>query len=163
MSHEEHKENAPEHVECAVITVSDTRDVDSDESGKMIREMLMEEKHEIVGYEIAKDDPDEIIDAIESIDAEVYILNGGTGISGRDGTPDILEEMIEKKLPGFGEAFRRMSYQEIGSAAILSRAIAGVLGQQIFFALPGSTSAVELAMEELILPELGHMVYEVNK
>ena len=163
MSHEKHKENAPAHVECAVITVSDTRDVESDESGKKIREMLMEEKHEIVGYDIVKDDPEKIRSSIDSIDAEVYILNGGTGISSRDGTPDIIEDILDKKLPGFGEAFRRLSYEEIGSAAILSRALAGISGQKIFFTVPGSTAAGELAMEELILPELGHLVYEVNK
>ncbi|MEF8873160.1 MAG: molybdenum cofactor biosynthesis protein B [Candidatus Thermoplasmatota archaeon] len=163
MGHKEHKHEAPESVSCAVITISDTRSIDTDESGKKIREMLMEEKHEVVGYEIAKDDPDEIRETIESIDAEVYILNGGTGISARDVTPDVLDDIIDKKLPGFGEAFRRSSYQEIGSAAILSRALAGVSGEEIYFALPGSTSAVELAMKELILPELGHMVYEVKK
>jgi len=163
MSHQEHKKNAPDHVECAVITVSDTRDVDSDVSGKMIREMLMEEKHEIVGYEIAKDDADDIRKTIESIDAEAYILNGGTGISGRDGTPDVLDEIIDKRLPGFGEAFRRLSFEEIGSAAILSRSLAGVADKKVYFSLPGSTAAVELAMKELILPELGHIVFEVNK
>ncbi len=163
MGHKEHKYEASESVNCAVLTISDTRNIDTDESGKKIREMLMDEKHEVVGYEIAKDDPDEIRETIGSIDAEVYILNGGTGVSARDGTPDVLKDMIDKKLPGFGEAFRRLSYQEIGSAAILSRALAGVSGEEIYFALPGSTSAVELAMKELILPELGHMVYEVNK
>lgn len=163
MGHEEHKHNAPEHVKCGVITVSDTRDVDTDESGKKIREMLMEEEHEIVGYEIVKDDLEEIKSVIESIDAEVYILNGGTGISNRDVTTDVLMEIIEKEIPGFGEAFRRLSFHEIGSASILSRALAGISKEEIYFALPGSTSAVELAMEKLILPEIGHMVYEVNK
>jgi len=163
MSHEEHKHKAPDHVRCGVITVSDTRDVDSDESGKKIREMLMEEKHEIVGYEIVKDEPEEIKSVIESIDAEIYILNGGTGISDRDVTSDVIREIIDKELPGFGEAFRRLSFKEIGSAAILSRALAGISDEEIYFALPGSTSAVKLAMEELILPEIGHIVYEVNK
>ncbi|MFW5952575.1 MAG: MogA/MoaB family molybdenum cofactor biosynthesis protein [Candidatus Natronoplasma sp.] len=163
MSHEKHKQNAPDHVKIGVITVSDTRALKSDESGKKIREMLMEEEHEIVGYEIVKDDPDEIKRVIESIDAEAYILNGGTGISNRDVTSDVLGEVIDKELPGFGEAFRRLSFEEIGSAAILSRALAGVTGKEIYFALPGSTSAVELAMKELILPELGHIVFEVNK
>ncbi len=163
MGHEEHKHKAPESVRCAVITVSDSRDVDTDGSGKMIREMLMEEEHEVVGYEIVKDEPDEIKETIDSIDAEVYILNGGTGISARDVTPDVLDEIIDKELRGFGEIFRRLSYQEIGSAAVLSRSMAGVKDDEVYFAVPGSTSAVELAMEELILPELGHMVYEVNK
>ncbi len=163
MGREEHKHNAPDHVRCGVITVSDTRDVDSDESGKKIREMLMEEKHEIVGYEIVKDDSEEIKNIIQSIDAKVYILSGGTGISQRDVTADVLDDIIDKKLPGFGEAFRRLSFQEIGSAAILSRAVAGISDEKIYFALPGSVSAVDLAMKELILPEIGHMVYEVNK
>ncbi len=163
MGHKEHKHKAPDHLKCGVITISDTRDVDSDESGKKIREMLMEEEHEIVGYEIVKDEPEEIKNIIESIDAEVYILNGGTGISKRDVTSDVLKEVIDKRLPGFGETFRRLSYKEIGSAALLSRALAGISDKKIYFALPGSTSAVELAMKELILPEIGHMVYEVNK
>jgi len=163
MGHKEHKNKAPDHVRCGVITVSDTRDVDSDESGKKIREMLMEEKHEIVGYEIVKDDPRGIKKVIESIDAEVYILNGGTGISDRDVTSDVIKEIIDKELPGFGEAFRRLSFQEIGSASILSRALAGISDGEIYFVLPGSTSGVILAMKELILPEIGHMVYEVNK
>ncbi len=163
MSHEKHKHNAPEHVKFGVITVSDTRDLETDESGKKIREMLMEEEHEIVGYEIVKDDPDEIKRVIESIDAEAYILTGGTGISNRDVTSDVLGEVIDKDLPGFGEIFRRLSFQKIGSASILSRALAGISDEKIYFALPGSKSAVELAMKELILPEIGHMVYEVNK
>ncbi len=163
MGHKEHKHKASDHVRCGVITVSDTRDVDSDEAGKKIREMLMEEKHEIVGYEITKDDPGEIRSVIESIDAEVYILNGGTGISKRDVTSDIVREIIDKELPGFGEAFRRLSFQEIGTVSILSRALAGISDGKIYFALPGSTSAVTLAMEELILPEIAHMVYEVKK
>lgn len=163
MGHEEHKHKAPETVRCGVITVSDTRDRKTDESGKIIREMLMDENHEVVGYKVVKDEPDEINDVLEDLDAEVYVLNGGTGISERDVTPDVLKDKVEKELSGFGEAFRRLSYEEIGSASILSRAFAGVREGKIYFAIPGSTSAVELALQELILPELGHMVYEVNK
>ncbi len=163
MGHEDHKHKAPDVVRCGVITVSDTRDIESDESGEKIREMLMGEDHEIAGYEIVKDDRSEINEVLESIEADVYIMNGGTGISGRDVTVDVLDQVIDKKLPGFGEMFRKLSYEEIGSASILSRASAGVNEDKIYFAIPGSTSAVELAMDELILPEIGHMVYEVNK
>ncbi|MBS3817620.1 MAG: molybdenum cofactor biosynthesis protein MoaB [Candidatus Thermoplasmatota archaeon] len=163
MSHEEHKKKAPESVRCAVITVSDTRDMERDESGKKIREMLMEEKHEVVGYELVRDEKDEIIEAVESIEADVFLLNGGTGISGRDVTPEALDFFVDKKIPGYGELFRYLSYEDIGSAAMLSRAEAGFSDEQIYFALPGSTAAVELAMEELILPELGHLVHEVHK
>ncbi len=163
MGHEEHKHKSPDTVRCAVITVSDTRDMKTDESGKKICDMLKQEDHEVVGYEIVKDEPGELREVLEALEAEVYVLNGGTGISERDVTPDVLREKIEKELPGFGEAFRRLSYEEIGSASILSRAFAGVSEGKIYFTIPGSTAAVELAMEKLIIPELGHMVYEVNK
>ncbi|MFW5928724.1 MAG: MogA/MoaB family molybdenum cofactor biosynthesis protein [Thermoplasmatota archaeon] len=163
MGHEEHKHNAPETVKCVVITVSDTRDVDKDTSGKLIKEKLSEMNHDIIGYEIVKDDKEEILQALEKYDAQVFIFNGGTGISKRDVTPDCMKDVLDKELPGFGELFRSLSYEEIGPAAMLSRAVAGIYDEKIIFSIPGSTGAVKTAMEELILPELGHVVYEVNK
>lgn len=163
MGHAEHKHNAPETVKCVVITVSDTRDVDKDTSGKLIKEKLSEMNHDIIGYEIVKDDKEEILQALEKYDAQVFIFNGGTGISKRDVTPDCIKDVLDKELPGFGELFRSLSYEEIGSAAMLSRAVAGIYDEKVIFSIPGSTGAVKTAMEELILPELGHVVYEVNK
>lgn len=163
MGHEEHKEKAPENIRCKIITVSDTRDKKNDESGQLIKEMLEDEGHGVVAYELVKDDMDEVKDALCSKDAEVFIVNGGTGISRRDTTADAVEDVIDKKLPGFGDLFRQLSYEEIGSAAMMSRAIAGLNEDKPVFALPGSSSAVELGMKELILPELGHLIYEVNK
>ncbi|MFW6375886.1 MAG: MogA/MoaB family molybdenum cofactor biosynthesis protein [Thermoplasmatota archaeon] len=163
MGHAEHKHNAPETVKCVVITVSDTRDVDKDTSGKLIKEKLSEMNHDIIGYEIVKDDKEEILQALGKYDAQVFIFNGGTGISERDVTPDCIKDVLDKELPGFGELFRSLSYEEIGSAAMLSRAVAGIYDEKVIFSIPGSTGAVKTAMEELILPELGHVVYEVNK
>ncbi|MFW6143939.1 MAG: MogA/MoaB family molybdenum cofactor biosynthesis protein [Candidatus Natronoplasma sp.] len=163
MGHEEHKNEAPDSVRCAVITVSDTRDRERDESGGRIKDMLLDDDHKVVGYEIVKDEIDDILEVLRSSDADVYLLNGGTGISTRDVTVEALDQEIEKEIPGFGELFRNLSYEEIGSAAMLSRAKAGFSNDKVYFALPGSTPAVELAMEELILPELGHLVYEVKK
>ncbi|MFW6040218.1 MAG: MogA/MoaB family molybdenum cofactor biosynthesis protein [Thermoplasmatota archaeon] len=163
MGHKEHKRKAPEEVRCKIITVSDTRKKEDDTSGQLIRDLLEEEGHGIISYEIVEDDIKQIKDALSTKDAEVYILTGGTGISGRDVTPDAVEDVIDKELPGFGELFRHLSYEDVGSAALLSRAMAGVNDEQLVFALPGSTSAVELGMKRLILPELGHLVYEVKK
>lgn len=163
MGHKDHKHKAPESVECAVITVSDTRDRARDDSGGKIKDKLLEEDHKVVGYKIVRDEIEEIIDAVSCIDADVFILNGGTGISERDVTPEALDRIIDDELLGFGELFRYLSYEEIGSAAMLSRAKAGYADESIYFALPGSTDAVELALDELILPELGHLLYEVSK
>jgi len=163
MGVKEHKHKAPKEVRCAVITVSDTRDKESDGSGKLIREMLEENGHGVISYRLVKDEISEIKDALRLKDPQVFILNGGTGISKRDVTPEAVRDIIDREISGFGELFRSLSYVEIGSAAVLSRAIAGVNDGQIVFALPGSKSAVELGMKELILPELGHLVYEANK
>lgn len=163
MGHKEHKHNAPETVRCAVITVSDTRDIEEDSSGKLIREKLLDENHDIIGYDIIKDEKEQILKALEEYDAQVFIFNGGTGISKRDVTPDCIRDTLDKELSGFGELFRSLSYEEIGSAAMLSRAVAGISDGKVVFSIPGSTGAVELAMDKLILPELGHIVYEVNK
>jgi len=163
MGHKEHKHEAPDIVRCAVITVTDTRDEEADDSGAKIKQMLTRKNHEVISYDIVSDEKDEIIEVLRSTYADVYLLNGGTGISERDVTPQALEDVIDEEIPGFGEIFRHLSYKEIGSSAILSRAKAGFSDERVYIALPGSTSAVELAMEELVLPELGHLLYEVKK
>ena len=166
-SHHEHKDHAPGSIGCMVITCSDTRTPDTDTSGQLIRKLLEERAHSIVGYHVAKDDPAQIQlwiargavnDAVQAI-----IINGGTGISRRDSTFEAVDEMLEKRLDGFGEIFRYLTYQDIGSPAIMSRATAGVIKGRILFSIPGSENAVRLAMEKLILPELGHLVKELTK
>ena len=154
-------------INCAIITISDSRTKATDKSGKLIQELLIKFNHYIADYQIIKDEPKQIeflltkLAYSESID--VIILNGGTGISPRDNTYDILASMLDKTLPGFGEIFRLLSYQEIGSRAIASRAIAGVYQEKLVFSLPGSTGAVTLGMEKLILPELIHLVTQINQ
>ncbi|MFQ5454906.1 MAG: molybdenum cofactor biosynthesis protein B [Nitrospirota bacterium] len=167
MGHKEHKEKSPDSVACLVITVSDTRRKDIDTSGGFIKKQLENSSHKVVDYFIIKDNIDEIKAGIESGLVNPFvnavILNGGTGISKRDSTYEVVSRIIEKKIDGFGEIFRRLSYKEIGSAAIMSRAIAGVCKGKIVISMPGSESAVRLAMKSLILPELAHMVYEANR
>lgn len=151
---------------CFVITVSDTRDEATDRSGMAIKRGLALQGHALAGYTVVKDEPDQIEGAlrgaIEDAHSDVVIVNGGTGIAPRDGTYEIVSRMLEKRLDGFGELFRYLSYQDIGSAAMMSRAIAGTVGKHVIISLPGSTGAVELAMEKLILPEIGHMVSQVK-
>lgn len=167
MGYAEHKERvaheAPHVLPCGVLTVSDTRTPDDDDSGKQIVEQLRDAKHTIVKYEIVPDDGQQIIALIEElIDAEcaVVILNGGTGIGKRDGTFEAVDSLLEKRLPGFGELFRMLSYEEIGAAAMLSRATAGTYRNALLFSLPGSPHAVNLALTKLIMPELTHLVWE---
>lgn len=150
-----------------MVTVSDTRTEDTDESGKLIQEKLTAAGHRVVGYRIVKDDLDQIRKALEEIeddqDAQVAILNGGTGISSRDVTCEALTPFLTKEVPGFGELFRYLSFQEVGAFAMLSRALAGLMGRKLVFALPGSTQAVALAMDKLVVPVLGHAVYELER
>jgi molybdopterin adenylyltransferase len=150
-----------------VITCSDTRTQETDTSGQLIRKLLEACGHTVVGYHLVKDDPAQIQlwimrgagnDAVQAI-----IINGGTGISRRDSTFEAVDEMLEKRLAGFGEIFRFLTYQDIGSPAIMSRATAGVIKGRVLFSTPGSENAVRLAMEKLILPELGHLVKELSK
>jgi len=160
---------APENISlnCAIITVSDTRTPETDKSGQLLQEMLKNAGHSVAAYLILKDEKLEVIEQlqhlcqIEFIDAT--ILNGGTGIAPRDTTYDAIESLLEKTLPGFGEIFRWLSYQEIGSRAIASRAVAGTYQGKLIFSLPGSTNAVKLAIKELILPELVHLVLQLRK
>lgn len=168
MSLQEHKKTAVIQVNCKVITVSDTRNKDTDKSGQLMKELLENSGHQVVDYVIVKDDAEAIRTEVkkgcndERID--VVLTNGGTGIAKRDVTIETVRQLFEKEISGFGELFRFLSYQEdIGSAAILSRAIAGVYNNTAVFSTPGSTGAVRLAMNKLILPELGHVVKELKK
>lgn len=168
MSMEEHKRNATEPVRCMVITVSDTRDKETDKSGILMMEMLRKYGHEVTAYQIVKDEKDAIQQAVgvgvQNSRVDAILTNGGTGIAARDVTIESIQELMTKEIPGFGELFRMLSYQEdIGSAAILSRAIAGTIGSKAIFSTPGSSGAVRLAMNKLILPELAHVIRELKK
>ncbi|WP_066063500.1 MogA/MoaB family molybdenum cofactor biosynthesis protein [Neobacillus soli] len=168
MSTHEHKMEAPKSVNCKIITVSDTRGIETDKSGKLIIELLEQAGHRIVDYCIVKDESTpiqtEILKGCAREDIDVILTNGGTGIAKRDVTIETVKGLLEKEIVGFGELFRMLSYQEdIGSAAILSRAIAGVAKNKAVFSVPGSSGAVKLAMNKLILPEIGHVVREIKK
>lgn len=167
MTHQPHPDQTGMTVNCAVITVSDTRSPETDRSGQLIKQLLTDAGHDIGAYTIVKDEPAQIQAQMEllgqHLDLDAVIFSGGTGIAPRDTTYDAIESLLEKTLPGFGELFRWLSYQEIGSRAIASRAIAGVYQSKLVFSLPGSTNAVELAMRQLILPELAHLVSQLRK
>jgi molybdopterin adenylyltransferase len=166
-AHEEHKTHAPHCVTCVVITCSDTRTSQTDTSGQLMMRLLKECGHELAGYHVVKDDPAQIRSliekAIEDDAVQAILVNGGTGISKRDSTFEAIDGMLEKRLVGFGEIFRYLTYKDIGSPAIMTRATAGVFRGRIVFSTPGSEGAVRLAMESLILPELGHIVQQLNK
>lgn len=152
---------------CAVVTVSDTRTVETDKSGQIAQQLLTDAGHTIIDYLIVPDEPTQIRDLLTKLaqnsQIEAIIFNGGTGIAPRDTTYDVISNWLDKTLPGFGEIFRYLSYQEIGSRAIASRAVAGVKNQQLVFSLPGSSNAVKLGVRELILPELTHLVRQLNQ
>ncbi|MGD1715525.1 MogA/MoaB family molybdenum cofactor biosynthesis protein [Hydrocoleum sp. CS-953] len=152
---------------CAVITVSDTRTKETDKSGQLLQKILESAGHSVTEYLIIKDEKLAVVAQIESLcqreDIDTLIFNGGTGIAPRDTTYDAIENLLEKTLPGFGELFRWLSYQEIGSRAIASRAVAGTYQDTLVFSLPDSTNAVKLAVEKLILPELVHLVLQLRK
>jgi len=166
MSVEEHKAKGKRSINCFVVTVSDTRDESTDTSGQLIKSLLANENHQLAGYKIVRDEPQEIESllrgALSQDGVDAIIVNGGTGISPRDGTYEVIAKLLDKRLDGFGEIFRYLSYQDIGSAAIMSRAIAGSSQGKVLISLPGSKGAVGLAMEKLILPELRHMVSQLR-
>ena len=169
-SHEvqrEHKAHPPQRVSCVVITCSDSRTEETDTSGQLIRRLLTEHGHEVVGSHLIKDEPAEIRTLLEVGTADqrvqAIIINGGTGLSRRDSTFEAVDAMLDKRLDGFGELFRYLSYKEIGASAMISRATAGLVRGRIVFSTPGSKNAVRLAMEQLILPELGHIIGELTK
>lgn len=161
-----HPDSAQRAVHCAIITVSDTRTPETDRSGQLIQQLLVSSGNIVTAYSILKDEPVLISAELKSLcarqDVEALIFHGGTGIAPRDTTYDAIAGLLQKTLPGFGEVFRWLSYQEIGSRAIASRAIAGVYQSKIIFSLPGSTKAVQLALEKLIIPELVHLVNQLN-
>ena len=166
MAVHEHKERGKKSIRCFVITVSDTRDESTDTSGQTIKKLLADEGHETTGYCVVKDEPRDIEvllnQALATAESDAVIVNGGTGISPRDGTYEVVSRFLEKKLDGFGELFRYLSYLDIGSAAMMSRAAAGTARGKVLISLPGSRGAVSLAMEKLILPELRHMVSQLQ-
>lgn len=166
MSVEEHKEKGRKTVRCGIVTISDTRDETTDQSGALIKTLLSGDGHRLIDYRIVKDEPPQIEALLRELlardDVDAIVLNGGTGISPRDGTFEVVSRLLEKQLEGFGEIFRFLSYQDIGSAAMMSRAVAGTAKGKIVISLPGSKGAVDLAMRRLILPELGHMVSQLK-
>ncbi|MCU0548559.1 MAG: MogA/MoaB family molybdenum cofactor biosynthesis protein [Leptolyngbya sp. Prado105] len=163
MSHQPHPDAHGITVACAVITVSDTRNAETDRSGQLIQQLLTHAGHTIADYAIVPDEPDQIRSQLANLpELDAVILNGGTGIAPRDTTYDAIEQLLEKTLPGFGEIFRALSYAEIGSRAIASRAIAGIYENKLIFSLPGSSNAVKLGVEKLILPELVHLVTQIR-
>lgn len=167
MSVAEHKATSPATASCFVLTVSDSRTLATETSGKTIADLLESEGHTVVDRQLSKDEPAEVRRILENEvrrkRARVLITTGGTGITSRDSTHEALVGMFEKRLEGFGELFRMLSYQDIGPAAMMSRATAGVTGGCAIFLLPGSEAGVRLAMTKLILPELGHLMRELNR
>ncbi len=167
MGHREHRAQAPAQVRCFVLTVSDSRTEDTDSAGRAIVELLTSAGHEVVERRLVKDEPDQVRPAVAMQLAQervqAIITTGGTGISSRDRSYEAMTGLIEKRLDGFGELFRALSFQEIGPAAMLSRAFAGTARGKILIALPGSEHAVRLALTKLVLPELGHLVHEASR
>ena len=163
----QHRESAPEGVRVAVLTISDSRTPETDTGGDVAEEALRGGGHEVVAREIVRDDATiiqmKLVDFLARPDVDAVVTTGGTGISARDTTYEVVERMIEKRLDGFGELFRMLSYEEIGAAAILSRAVAGAVGSKLVASLPGSRNAVGLGMEKLLVPEISHIVFELRK
>lgn len=157
----QHRKAGPKQLKIFVVTVSDTRDESTDKSGAWLQEAAREAGHEVVGYRIVKDEEDQVLAALDAgrdAGAQVVLTNGGTGIAARDRTYEAVQRRLDKELSGFGELFRMLSYEDIGAAAMLSRATAGLWGGLVVACLPGSTGAVKLAWEKLLKPELGHLV-----
>jgi len=167
MGHLEHKAASPAVARCYILTISDTRTEASDTSGRAIFDLLFAGGHQVTGRKIVRDEPGHVRAAIEEQLAnphtQVVITTGGTGITSRDKTFEVIDALLDKRLDGFGELFRMLSYQDIGSAAIMSRACAGLARGKVIISLPGSEAAVRLAMTRLILPELGHLVREAGR
>ena len=163
----EHKAHAPRSVGCWVLTISDSKTEATDTSGALIRELLAGAGHRVIGWGIVRDEPADVGQLVRRAcahpDVQVVITTGGTGITTRDSTYEAIEALLDKRLPGFGELFRMLSYQEVGPAAMLSRAQMGICARRIVVSLPGSPNACRLAIEKLLNPELGHLVREVNR
>jgi molybdenum cofactor biosynthesis protein B len=162
-----HKESAPDTVRVAILTISDTRTPETDTGGDIAEDLLRGAGQEVAERRIVRDEVsgirNNLIDLLARSDVDAVITTGGTGISARDTTYEVVERMVEKRLDGFGEIFRMLSYEEIGSATIMSRALAGSVGSKFVASLPGSRNAVRLAVEKLLVPELSHVVFELRK
>ncbi len=167
MGYQEHKHKSPKSVSCAVLSISDTRTEQDDESGRLLRQKLSENGHRVISHCILKNEPDSIEKKIHQLlkeeELQVIIATGGTGVSRRDITIEIIYPILEKKLDGFGELFRFLTYSEIGTGSIMSRAIAGVARGKVILCLPGSPDAINVAMDKIILPEIGHLVREATR
>ena len=167
MGYHEHKQLAPKSVNCSVVVISDSRTEQNDESGKLIMQLLKSNGHKVLSYCILKNDADSIRKKIDELlnekSLQVIINSGGTGISHRDITIEAISPTLEKKIDGFGELFRFLTYQQIGTASIMSRAMAGIVKGKVIICLPGSVKAVNLAVESIILPEIGHLVREATR
>jgi molybdenum cofactor biosynthesis protein B len=165
MSTHEHKKHAPRHVTIAIMTVSTTRALVDDASGQWISETAITEGHQIVYHQVIPDDADVIASTVQSVirneQPQVILISGGTGITPQDVTIEAISPLFAKVLTGFGPLFAQLSFKEIGSAAYLSRATAGVIEATVVFCMPGSINACKLACRELIFPELGHLVKHV--
>ena len=163
----EHRATAPRSVGCWVLTISDTKTPETDTSGALIRKLLLDAGHEVVGSTIVRDEPKDVQRVIREACAtdavRAVIATGGTGITSRDSTYEAIEALLDKRLPGFGELFRMLSYEEVGAAAMLSRAQLGIHARRIIVSLPGSPNACRLAMEKLLIPELPHLIREVSR
>jgi len=164
---EQHKAEAPRAARCFVLTVSDTRTPQNDTSGLAIRDLLVTAGHQVAGWAIVKDNESQVTRAVREQLADervqAIITTGGTGITSRDTTYEAVDAMFEKRLDGFGELFRMLSFQDIGAAAMMSRATAGTVGRKPIFVLPGSEKAVRLAMTRLVIPEIGHVLQQLSK
>jgi molybdenum cofactor biosynthesis protein B len=166
-THKQHESQGPPSVRCAVITVSDTRTVETDTGGKTVIDHFTAAGHTLVSRDIIPDEPSRmrplLISLADRDDVDAILLTGGTGITSRDQTYEIVSSLLDKPLPGYGEVFRMLSYQDIGPAAILSRAVGGLIGRKVVLTMPGSPAAVRLAMEKIIVPQLPHLVREARR
>lgn len=164
---DQHRKEAPPTVRCAVVTVSDTRSLETDTGGQTIVDLLVPAGHEVVERQIVPDEPDLMLPLLTALrdrdDVDAVLVTGGTGIGSRDLTFETVMGLLDKPLPGYGELFRMLSYEQIGGAAMLSRAVGGLIGRTVLFTMPGSRAGVRLAMEKLILPELGHVAREARR
>jgi molybdopterin adenylyltransferase len=167
VSVQSHHADAPASVRCAVLTISDTRTLETDTGGATLVRLLVGGGHEVCARGLVPDDPEQVQAWIQvqraRDEVQAILTTGGTGVTSRDSTYEAIMQLLDKPIPGFGELFRMLSYQEIGPAAMLSRACAGVSQCRIIVALPGSEGAVRLAVEKLVLPELGHLVREATR
>jgi molybdenum cofactor biosynthesis protein B len=163
----EHKATAPRSIGCWVLTVSDTKTPETDTSGQLIRKLLADAGHQVVGSSIVRDEPKDVQRVIREACAndavQAVLVTGGTGVTSRDSTYEAIEAVLDKRLPGFGELFRMLSYQEVGAAAMMSRAQLGVHARRIVVSMPGSPNACRLALEKLVIPELSHLIREVSR